>query len=268
MISNRELETMLTRPAPLLETTRAAEVRGHGLCRMTRRELAGYRRQPDSASPPFPPLQPTVLRHSDDQTIAALAAVHSSVRQMGDCAPREFEGWGILVASRFLGRSSLVAALDRFDAEGVWGVSPHLIPQYALHSPAGTLSLALGIRGPSLGIGGGLAAGFEGFLAALSWLAVGVVPGVWLVQTAWSPEFLPDRQGEPVQECSCHALALALALAPSSKTTMPALRLVASRVPRSRRPLAIGELGELLAEHRGSAGPGSSRLIERADVRA
>ena len=28
----------------------------------------------------------------------------------------------------------------------------------------------------------------EGFLAALTWLATGVVPGVWLVLSGWSPE--------------------------------------------------------------------------------
>ncbi len=247
VFSNRELETTPVRPALRLEAMRTAEVRGHGLRRMTKREIAGCRRQPEHPSPPCPPLQPSVLRHSDDQTITALAAVHSAIRQMGDCVPREFERWGILVASCFLGRSTLLAAFNRFDAEGVWGVSPHLIPHYALHSPAGTLSLALGIRGPSLGVGGGPGAVFEGLLAALSWLAAGVVPGLWLVQTAWSPELVPDPEGEPLGECECHALALALVPSPRAETTtMPAFRLVTSRVPRARLSLAIGELGNLL----------------------
>ena len=34
--------------------------------------------------------------------------------------------------------------LRSFKAEGVWGTSPHLIPHFALHSPSGTISLALG----------------------------------------------------------------------------------------------------------------------------
>ena len=63
--------------------------------------------------------------------------------------------------------------LRSFVAEGVWGTSPHLIPHFALHSPSGTISLALGLHGPNLGVGGGLHAAAEGFLAALTWLAAG-----------------------------------------------------------------------------------------------
>ena len=252
---------MPARPAIRPESMPVAEVRGHGFCRMTRGQIASCRRQPEPVPPACPPLQPSSLRHSDDQTIAALAAVHSAVRQMGNCDRNEFEDWGILVASRFLGRSTLVAAFNRFEAEGVWGVSPHLIPHYALHSPAGTLSLALGIRGPTLGIGGGLGSGFEGLLAALTWLVAGVVPGLWLVQTAWSPEFLPDNQGEPLADCEC--LALALALAPSSAPltmTRPEFRLVVSRDLRARRDLAIDELECLLQRGTISRGAEEPRL--------
>ncbi|MGC8639611.1 MAG: hypothetical protein ACP5XB_07000, partial [Isosphaeraceae bacterium] len=166
---------------------------------------------------------------------------------MGNDHDVEFNNWGILVASRFLGRSTLFTALNRFDSEGVWGISPHLIPHYALHSPAGTLSLALGIRGPSLGIGGGVGSRFEGLLVALSWLAVGVVPGLWLVQSAWSPEFLPDSQGRSLAECECQALALALVpVSVPQAGTRPELRLVASRDLRARRDLALEEMACLL----------------------
>lgn len=249
VILNTELETMPVRSAIRPQTMPAAVVQGHGFCRLTREQIGRYRRQPESASPPFPALQPSTLRHSDDQTIAALAAVHSAVRGMGDRDRDELQRWGILVASRFLGRSSLVVALERFITEGVWGVSPHLIPHYALHSPAGTLSLALGIRGPALGIGGGHQAEFEGLMTALTWLAAGVVSGLWLVQTAWSPEFLPDQKGEPLAECEC--LALAMALVPSALSltrTRPELRLVASRDLRARRDLAMDQLASLLEQ--------------------
>ena len=207
--------------------------------------------------PRFRPCSPPPrLRHSDDQTIAALAAVHEAVRQNTRYQTGEFERWGILAASRFLGRSTLVAALNRFDSEGVWGVSPHLIPHYALHSPAGTLSLALGIRGPSLGIGGGISAGFEGLLAALSWLAAGVVPGLWLVQTEWSPEFVPDHQSEPPAECACYAMAMALVPGDSCQTSRPEIRVVSSRDVKARRMLGIAELVTLLG------GKGGDRLAE------
>ena len=95
-------------------------------------------------------------------------------------------------------------------AEGVWGTSPHLIPHFALHSASGTISLALGLHGPNLGVGGGLHAEAEGFLAALTWLAAGVVPGVWLVLSGWSPELVPDPRGSAPPAGECRALALAL----------------------------------------------------------
>ena len=101
----------------------------------------------------------------------------------------------MVAASRYLGRANLAVALRSFMAEGVWGTSPHLIPHFALHSASGTISLALGSHGPNLGVGGGLHAAAEGFLTALTWLSTGVVPGVWLVLTGWSPELVPDPSG-------------------------------------------------------------------------
>ena len=80
-------------------------------------------------------------------------------------------------------------------AEGVWGTSPHLIPHFALHSASGTISLALGLHGPNLGVGGGLHAAAEGFPGGPDLAVAGVVPGVWLVLTGWSPELVPDPGG-------------------------------------------------------------------------
>jgi hypothetical protein len=165
---------------------------------------------------------------------------------MKDCAHRSFDQWGIVVASRFLGRSSLVIALERFRAEGVWGVSPHLIPHYALHSPAGTLSLALELRGPNLGVGGGPGCGFEGFMTALSWLEAAAVPGLWLVQTGWVPEFVPNWHGEAQGDCQCQALALGLVPSGSSRGCLPGLRLFSSEAT-AVQPLELDELGQLLA---------------------
>ena len=157
-------------------------------------------------------MPPSLLRYSDEQTIAGTAAVFAAIEAMG--LPRdEFEGWGVVAASRYLGRANLAVALRSFMAEGVWGTSPHLIPHFALHSPSGTISLALGSHGPNLGVGGGLHAAAEGFLAALTWLAAGVVPGVWLVLSGWSPELVPDPRGNAPAAGECQALALALVAA-------------------------------------------------------
>ncbi len=112
----------------------------------------------------------------------------------------------MVAASRYLGRANLAVALRSFMAEGVWGTSPHLIPHFALHSASGTISLALGSHGPNLGVGGGLHAAAEGFLAALTWLASGVVPGVWLVLSGWSPELVPDPVGKALDSGECHGL--------------------------------------------------------------
>jgi hypothetical protein len=165
---------------------------------------------------------------------------------------RRLDRWGLLTACRYVGRSNLVIALNRFRAEGVWGVSPHLIPHYALHSPSGTLSLALGLHGPNLGLGGGLFSGFEGLLTALTWLKGGTVPGVCLVFCGWQPEYVPDPQGEPTNPCRC--LALALALVPASSAAghfdRPRLRLVPSRTASPPLALDLAHVGELLDRSR------------------
>jgi hypothetical protein len=149
------------------------------------------------------------LRYSDEQSIAGTAAVFAAIDGLR-VPPAAFEGWGVVAASRYVGRANLSLALRSFLAEGVWSTSPHLIPHFALHSPAGTISLALGLHGPNLGVGGGLYAAAEGFLAALTWISSGRVPGVWLVFSGWNPELIPDRCGSDPSGGECQALALAL----------------------------------------------------------
>jgi hypothetical protein len=184
---------------------------GHGMFRMQPGEVAALRRKPGPIPEGWATPASSLLRNSDEQTIAGLCAVFTAIEKMG--LPRDrFEGWGVVAASRFLGRANLARALDSFLAEGVWGTSPHLIPHYALHSASGTISLGLGLHGPNLGVGGGLHAAAEGFLAALTWLSIGSVPGVWLVLSGWSPELVPSRGAEPSASRECQALAIGLAL--------------------------------------------------------
>src|SRR5271157_6042553 len=227
-----------------------AEVRAHALCRMTREQVSSARRKPGNPPEGWPAVQPSLLRNSDDQTIVAIAAVHATLRRTDQGDPRDPEHWGILVSSRFLGRSSLVVALDRFRSDGVWGVSPHLIPHYALHSSAGTLSLALGV-------GGGLSSEFEGILTALTWLQAGIVPGLWLVFSGWSPEFVPDPEGEPMADCECQALAVVLGPTSSFKLDRPCFQVVAGEGPVSPRPLDLTVLAGLLDQSSRDAGRGS-----------
>jgi hypothetical protein len=177
---------------------------GYGLFRLVPQDLPVVRKRPGPVPEGWGRVPPSLLRYSDEQTVAAVAAVFSAMEGAG-LTPGQVEDWGVVAASRFLGRANLAQALRSHDAEGVWGVSPHLIPHSALHSPSGTISLALGIHGPNLGVGGGMHAAAEGFLTALTWLTCGMVPGVWLVLSGWSPELVPGQQA-----LECHALAFAL----------------------------------------------------------
>ena len=182
---------------------------GYGLFRMTPSDVPALRKKPGPIPEGWGRVPPSLLRYADEQTIAGTAAVFTAIQSMGS-RPERFEGWGVVAASRYLGRANLAVALRSFMAEGVWGTSPHLIPHFALHSASGTISLALGSHGPNLGAGGGRHAVSEGFLTALTWLATGAVPGVWLVFSGWSPELVPDPGGKAADCGECMGLALAL----------------------------------------------------------
>jgi hypothetical protein len=231
---------------------RSAEVLAYGRSEKTRDEIALLRRKPGGSPEGWPALQPALLRNCDDQTVAALVAVHAAIARLDSSDPRTVADWGILASSRFLGRSSLVVALNRFRSEGVWAVSPHLIPHYALHSPAGMLSLALGVHGPNLGVGGGASAAFEGLLTAITWLDAKVVPGLWLVLTGWSPELVPDQAGEPIADCWCHALALALGPPSVSGPERPNLRLMQGPDTPNGHTGDLAVLGKLLDQYSAS----------------
>ena len=251
----KALARLETRPDTLLR----AAIQAHAFCRMTRQEIANERRRPGPMPPGWSPIQPSLLRQVEDQTIVALAAVRAALGRLDDREPARFDRWGILAASRFLGRSGLVQAIAGFHSEGVWAVSPHLIPHFALHSPAGTLSLAMGIHGPNLGIGGGPGSGFQGFLTALTWVGSGVVPGLWLVLSGWSPEFVPDHRGEAVEDCECQALALVLVPSDTPGTGQAGLALVESGTPEPVPPPDFPELDALLSRSSSArAGSGSA----------
>ena len=218
-----------------------ASVRAVGLARMSPESTATFRRGPGPIPEGWKPIAPTFLKTSDEQTVAAVAAVLAAMEGQGvDRAA--FSGWGVVAASRYLGRSQLVLALQRFRDEGVWGVSPHLIPHFALHSPAGTLSLALGAHGPNLGVGGGPGSAMEGALTALTWLSEGRLPGVWLVLTGYDPELVPGPKGEPTTASGCQALALALVPEGADHADRPRLRVVSASGDEAPGPLDLVEL--------------------------
>ncbi len=233
------------RPEPT-RTVLAAKVRAFGLASMQGPEIADFRRNPAPIPDGRKPIPSTLLKASDEQTVVSVAALLNAASLF---EPERLDEWGIVASPRYPGRAQLAVALDRFAAEGVWGVSPHLIPHFALHSPAGTLSLALGIHGPNLGIGGGPDSPIQAVLTALTWLEEGRVPGVWLVLSGYSPEFIPSRGDESPADCDCQALALAL-VPRRSRMEGAIVRVVQGKAEAREEPLDLVELAGWLKPER------------------
>jgi hypothetical protein len=122
------------------------------------------------------------LRHSDEQTILALAAVLRAT-EGSDLGP--FDDWGVITAPRWQARFGTVAAIEKFHAVGVRGVGPQAIPNYCLHAAAGTVSLCLGAHGPVFGAGGGPGHVADGLLAALAAQLGRDTTGTWLILADW-----------------------------------------------------------------------------------
>ena len=211
----------------------------YGTARATAEDIPALRVMPAPvADEPFPS---GLLKHSDEQTVVGLAAVLQAIRDHS-LAGQSFREWGVLAAPRFLGRATLASALQRFALEGAWGVSPHLIPHRSLHSVSGTVSQALGIRGPNFGVGGGPLSVAEVMLTGAALLAEHRVPGVWLVISGWHPEPVLDRLGGALANghhapTVCKAVALALTARLGAR---PGYRLHVSPEAEPVRDAALG----------------------------
>lgn len=178
-----------------------------GVANLTGEMLANIRKSPEAHT--TMPLAPSVARHCDEQTLAALFAVGEAMRKMKSTTA-DFEAWGIVASTRFIGRSFFAQSLEKFDREGPWNTSVQVVPHRSLHSTSSTISLAIGSHGPNVGVGGGSDGEGQALLAATSLLDEFNLPGVWLVLAGWTPELNVDASGVPTEECRCHALALAL----------------------------------------------------------
>jgi len=216
-------------PSPRLAATAlCCDLAAHGTVRATAAALTAMRQtlRPPSGDP----LPGSVLKHLDEQTIAALSAAYQAIERH-DLTQTSFTDWAVLAAPRFLGRTALAHTLQRYALEGAWGTSPHVIPHRTLHAVSGTLSLALQIHGPNFGIDGGPGAVCQTLLAALAMLSTGQLPGVWVVLTGWDREPVPERPGTPSPNGHaqpapvCGAVALAL-VACRPDWTGPRLRLL------------------------------------------
>ncbi len=127
--------------------------------------------------------RPLNLKNADDQSVVGLLAVREACRHQTHT--QDMSEWGVIAAPRTPGRSTIVSALERYQTEGAWGISPHVVPHCSLHSLAGFLSVAFDIRGPNLGVGGLAGCEGEAWLLASAWLNAKLVPAVWVVMTGW-----------------------------------------------------------------------------------
>jgi hypothetical protein len=191
------------------------ELAAHAAVRLSLDALPELRKQPGRV--PGEALPPAFLKHADDQTVAGLVAVFRAIEQHSPqrLTDGTFREWGAVAGPRFLGRQAMAGALQRFLAEGAWGVSPHMIPHRSLHSISGTVSQALKAHGPNFGAGGGPGGEAEVLLAAVTLLHGKRLPGVWVVLTRLDPELPPAPAGGPAPGSFCEGLALALVSARS-----------------------------------------------------
>ena len=149
------------------------------------------------------------LKHADEQTVVAVAAVDCAIRR-GDLHLPDLRKRILIAAPRYMGRIAGAASLGRYSRGGGPSLSPHMIPQHSLHSVSGALSILLASRQPNLGVGGGDNALVEGFLTALTFPRSDESNGVLFVATAWTPEPVLDREAHCLNEPVCFAVALAL----------------------------------------------------------
>ena len=236
--------------------TVACTLAGCAVCRAPVEGLAELRRQP--GLPCGEPLPLTFLKHADEQTVAAVVAVFEAVRTHGLAQPDRpspFRDWGVLAAPRFLGRPTLTAALPRFQTEGAWGVSPHVVPHRSLHSVSGTVSQALKIHGPNFGVGGGPGGELEGLIAAMVLLHDMKLPGVWVVFSRLEPEGDTDpATARPAPGTMAHGLALALTPL-ASHPSRPSLELTLKPGAPASPPFVLAVLEEVLASLQTTASP-------------
>ncbi|MFM8634466.1 MAG: hypothetical protein ACKOEX_06610 [Planctomycetia bacterium] len=159
-----------------------------------------------------PPLPPRFLRHADEQTVVGMHAVLAAIASLPERPALDTHA--VIAASCQAGRFGGAQALVQASTGGGVAVSTHVIPQCSLHSPAGAVSVGLGMHGPNIGVSGGPDALSEGMLAAFSWLQQPADAGsdtAWLIITGWDDEPSLDAAGTPTNDPICRAVAVALA---------------------------------------------------------
>lgn len=184
-------------------------ITAHGICESRLSAIGSLR---DRAAPEgVPPLPPRFLRHCDEHTVVGLHAVLEAIAATPAVA-NDLPRHGVVGAPCQAGRLVTARSLIQMLREGPVAISTHIVPQCSLHSLAGAVSVALGIHGPHLGVGGGPDAFAEGLVTAVSLVeAAGgatALPAVWLVATEWDEEPALDEGGGVLNDPVCRGLAL------------------------------------------------------------
>jgi hypothetical protein len=222
--------------------------------------IAALRQAPGGGEGPKIPAR--FLLQADEQTIVGLSAVLRAIAKTGKSVD-EFRDWGAIGAPRFAGRSVGAVTVPKFKSGGAAVISPHFISQLSLHSLSGAISVALGMKGPNLGVGGGPNNVGEALLAALSMLETTDAPGYWLVASQWSPELVVDAEGKPIgPPAICHAVAIALLRSDNNSASLRLVRdetqrlRIAGQESRDSEKSSVLALAKVLA----GASRGSTRL--------
>jgi hypothetical protein len=154
-------------------------------------------------------LRPQLLKHSDEQTLAAAVALDRAIQSISSSNESiHFGDWAVVSATRYLGRAAFGAVIDKYKIDGPWGVSVQVIPHTSPHALASTLSLALGSHGPCLGAGAAPGEQLQALFTAVTLLARAEVGGTWLAISGWSDD--PSSPSDDVGHSRCEAVVLGL----------------------------------------------------------
>lgn len=231
-------------PLPIHQRSPAhsCAIRVHARVEASRSALDALREAP--APPGSPALPPRFLRHCDEHAVVAMRAVLECMATLPE--PPAADRCGVVAAPCQAGRIVTARSLAQLREGGAVTVSPHIIPQCSLHSLAGAVSVALGLHGPHVGVGGGPDAVAEGLFAAFTMLQGGAAAGceaVWLIASEWDQEPTLDHAGVPVTDPLCRALALLLVPEPAAAGDRLSLSLLPGGDARDDRapPLALAD---------------------------
>lgn len=203
----------------------ACAIAAHAYAEAPFSRIAALRDEPAPAGGPR--LPPRFLRHADEHTVVAIRAVLEAWASVP--GPLDLGRCGVVAAPCQAGRIITARSLALLRTGGAVTVSPHIVPQCSLHSLAGAVSVAFGMHGPHVGIGGGPDALSEGLFTALSLIGSGMpdaCDAVWLLVSDWETEPGLDSLGEPLGDPVCRALAMLVTPESAAADSAPRLSLV------------------------------------------